>query len=75
MSYIAHVVSLLYRLISSARNTDDLSIGLDENLKTRQRELTKNKYVKGRYHIRNDLEDNFGFAEHHEKATFGLGYN
>ena len=74
LSYIAHVVSLLYRLISSARNTDDLSIGLDEDRNTRQRELTKNKYVKGRYHIRIGLEDIFGFAEHHEKATFGLGY-
>ena len=30
--------------------------------------------MKGRYHVRIYLKDIFGFAEHQEKASFGLGY-
>ena len=36
--------------------------------------MTNNKNIKGKYHIRNYLKDIFGFAEDHEKATYGLGY-
>ena len=39
----AHIVCLLYKLITSARNTDDLSIGFDRDRGRRQRELTNNK--------------------------------
>ena len=38
-----HIVSLMYKLITSARNTDDLSIGFDRDPDRRQRELTNNK--------------------------------
>ena len=36
--------------------------------------MTKNKNVKGKYHVRIYLKDVFGFAEHREKAAYGLGY-
>ena len=32
------------------------------------------KSIKGKYHIRNYLKDFFGFAEHQENGTYGLGY-
>ena len=31
--------------------------------------------MKGKYHLRIMLNDNFGFAEHQEKITYGLGFN
>ena len=39
----AHIVSLMYKLITSARDTDNLSIGFDPDGNRRQRELAKNK--------------------------------
>ena len=69
----AHIVSLMYKPITSATRPDDLSIGFDRNRSRRQRELTNNKNIKGIYHIKNCLKDNFAFAEHQEKATLGLG--
>ena len=48
----AHIVSLMYKLITSAKDTDDLSIGFDHNRDRRQRELTNNKTQKGKYHVR-----------------------
>ena len=51
-----------------------MSIGFDRDRNRRQRELTNNKNQKGKYHVRIMLKDVFGFAEHQEKATYGLGY-
>ena len=70
----AHIVSLMYKLLTSSKDSDDLSIGFDRNRDRRQRELTNNKNNKGKYHIRIYLKDIFGFAEHQEKGTYGLGY-
>ena len=70
----AHIVSLMYKLLTSSKDSDDLSIGFDRNHDKRQRELTNNKNIKGKYHIRIYLKDIFGFAEHQEKGTYGLGY-
>ena len=67
-------VCLMYKLITSARGTDDLSIGFDRSHHRRQRELTSNKNIKGKHHVSIYLKDIFGFAEHQEKGTFGLGY-
>ena len=64
----------MYKLITSAKDFDDLSIGFDRDRNRRQRKLTNNKNVKGKYHLRIMLKDIFGFAEHHEKVTYGLGY-
>ena len=70
----AHIVSLIYKLTTSEKNDDDLSIGFDRSRDRRNQELTKNKKLKGKYHVRNYLKAFFDFAEHQEKATYGLGY-
>ena len=70
----AHIVSLLYKLLSSRKESDDLSIGFDRGRDRRKRELTNNKNIKGKYHLRIYLKDVFGFCEHQEVASYGLGY-
>ena len=70
----SHIASLMYKLITSAKQIDDLSFGFNRDQKRRPRELTDNKIVKGIYHVRIMLKDNFGLAEHQEKATYGLRY-
>ena len=70
----AHIVSLMYKLLTSSRGSDDLSIGFDRDRNRRQRELTDNKSQKGNFHVRIYLKDVFGFAEYQEKATYGLAY-
>ena len=69
-----HVVSLMYKLLTSSKDGDDLSIGFDRNRGRRKNEITNNKTIKGKYHIRIYLKDIFGFAERQEKGTYGLGY-
>ena len=64
----------MYKLLTSSKCCDDLSIGFDRDRGRRQRELTNNKTQKGKYHVRIYLKDIFGFAEYQEKATYGLGY-
>ena len=63
-----------YKLKTSAKYTDDLSIGFDRDRNRRLRELTNNKKIKGKFHLRIMLRDVFGFAEQQGKATYGLGY-
>ena len=70
----AHIVSLIYKLLTSSRDSDDLSIGFDRNRGRRKNEISNNKTIKGKCHIRIYLKDVFGFAEHQEKGTYGLGY-
>ena len=70
----AHIVSLMYKLLTSSRGGDDLSIGFDRDRNRRKRELTNNKKIKSKYHMRIYLKDIFGFAGDQEKATYGLGY-
>ena len=70
----AHLVSLMYKLITSSKGSDDLSIGFDRSPNRRKDELALNKSVKGKYHVRIMLKDVFGFAECQEKAIYGLGY-
>ena len=64
----AHIVCLMYKLITSSKGSDDLSIGFDRDRGRRQRELTNNKTQKGRYHVRIYLKDVFGFAEYQKKV-------
>ena len=71
----AHIVSLFCKLIKRTKNSDELSFGFDRDQNRRQRELTNNKNQKGYYHIGSYLKDIFGFAEHKEKATYGLGHD
>ena len=70
----AHIVSLMYKLLTSSRGSEDFSIGIDRRRDRRQRELTNNKKIKGKYHVTTYLKDVFGFAEHRETGTSGLGY-
>ena len=64
----AHFVSLMYKLLTSSKDSDDLSIGFDRNCGRRKSELSNNKSVKCKYHIRIHLKDLFGFAEHQQKG-------
>ena len=68
------LILLMYKLLTSSKDSDDLSIGFDRNRGRRKNELSNNKTIKGKYHIRIYLEDIFGFAEYQEKGTYGLGY-
>ena len=70
----AHIVSLMYKLLTSSKGSDDLSIGFDRDRNRRQRGLTNNKAQKGKCPIRIYLKDVFGFAEYQDKGTYGLGY-
>ena len=70
----AHIVSLMYKLLTSSKGSDDLSIGFDRDRTRRRNELTNKKNIKGKYHVRIYLKDIFGFAECQEKGTYGLGY-
>ena len=70
----AHIVSLMYKILTSSKGSDDLFIGFDRDHNRRQRELTNNKTQKEKYHVRIYLKDVFGFAEYQEKGTYGLGY-
>ena len=76
----AHIVSFINKLITSARDdlsitTDDLSTGIDRDCGRRQGGLSNNKTQNCQFHLMIMLKDIFGFAEHQEKGTFGLGYN
>ena len=70
----AHIVSLMYKLLTSNKGSDDLSIGFDRSRDRRKQELTKNKNIKGKYHIRIYLKDIFGYAEYQQVGTYRLGY-
>ena len=70
----AHIVSLMYNLIISSKDSDDLSIGFDRSCKRRKDELAQNKNVKVKHHVRIMLQGVFGFAEPQEKATYCLGF-
>ena len=70
----AHIVSLMYKLLTSSKGSDDLSIGFDRDCTRRRNELTNKKTQKGQYHVRIYLKDVFGYAEYQEKGTYGLGY-
>ena len=39
----AHIVSLMYKLLTSSKDSDDLSIDFDRSRDKRKRELTNNK--------------------------------
>ena len=70
----AHLVSLMYKLITSSKDSNDLSIGFDYSRNRRRDELALNENLKGKYHVKIMLKDIFGYAERQEKATYGLGY-
>ena len=70
----AHIVSLMYKLISIAKDTPDLSIGFDRNHNRRQRELSHNKNQKSRLHLRKYLKHFLALLNFNKKAFFGPSY-
>ena len=67
----AHIVLVMYKLITSSKDSEDLSNGFEKDRKRRQRQLSVNKNLKGNFNHKNMLEDKLGFAEKQEKDTFG----
>ena len=64
----------MYKLLKSSRGSEELSIGFDRGRGRKQQELSNNKNVRGKYHVRIYLKDFFGFADYQEKGTYGLSY-
>ena len=69
-----HIISLRYKLKSTAKVINHLSLGFGQSRNRRRDELTSNENTKSKYHFRTKLKGVFGFAQHQEKATYGLGY-
>ena len=44
----AHIISLMYKLLTSSRGSNDLSLGCDHDRDRRRLELTNNKNIKGK---------------------------
>ena len=61
---------LFLSCITSCKGSDDSSIGFDRDCGRRKDELTDNKNLKGKFHLRIFLKDVFGFAEPQEKKLF-----
>ena len=62
------------KIITRSEDIDDLSIRFDRDRKRGRQYLSNSKSIKGKHHVRIVLKDIFGFAEHQQKATYGLGY-
>ena len=69
----ALLIYLMHKLLSSSRDSEDLSICFDRRSEARERELTDSKTTKGNYHVRICLKDVFGFAQLQANCTYGLG--
>ena len=65
----------MYKLIYRARGSHDSSYGFDRDRGRRQREVTNNKNIKGKYPLRVLLREVLGFAEHQEKTADVLDMN
>ena len=71
----AHIVSLMYKLTPSAKDSEDVSIiGFNSDRGRRRVDIAPNKNIKGKYLLGNMLKDAFGFADDQKEATNGLGY-
>ena len=64
----------MYELVTSAKDTDDLSLGFDQIYNRRQQKSTNNQNIEGKYHLRIMIKHLFSFAKHQEKAMKDLGY-
>ena len=70
----AQGIRLLRKLISSSRDSDDLSIGFHRSFDVREKKLTSNKSTQRNYPVRICLKDIFGFAGHQHNCSYGLVY-
>ena len=68
----AHLVSLTYKLMTSSKGSDDLSIGFDRSPGRRRDGLTITKNVQVKYHLRILIKAVFGFVKSKEKASYDL---
>ena len=68
-----HLISLMYKCLTSTKSTSQLLYGFEESETIRRQELTNNKNEKGTFFVRIKLKDLFGFADQ-VKITYGLGY-
>ena len=69
----APIICLTHKILSSGKYSDDLSVGFHRSTEKRLQKLSGSKGVaRGNFRFRNLLF--FGFVEHQEKATSGLGY-
>ena len=64
-----HIVSLMYKLKTSSKDSDDLPIDFDRSRNKRRNELAQNKNIKGNNHFRIMLKDIVGFADCQVEAT------
>ena len=71
----SHLVSLMYNVITSVKDSNDLFFGFDRDCGRRQDELACNKNVKGLFHLRIMLKDAFGFAKHQKKLHMAQAIN
>ena len=67
--YNSHVFCLMYKLISSSRYSDELSIGFHRSNGIRERELSNKKPTKENFNVRIYPKDTSGFAEHQDNCT------
>ena len=67
-----HLISLMYKCLTSTKSTSQLLYGFEESETIRRQELTNNKNEKGTFLVRIKLKDLFGFAD--QEKTYGLGY-
>ena len=65
---------MLYKQITSAKVTVDLSIGFDRDHGRTQKKLTNNNNQRANYHVKFLLRDVSGLAEYHEKSTYVSEY-
>ena len=70
-----HIVSLLYKLKTSSKDSNDLSIEIDPRRNRKREELAQIKNMKSSYCLRMMLKDVFRFAECREKPTTALVIN
>ena len=69
----AHIVSLMYKLITSSKDSDDLSIGFDRSRNRKRDELTANKNVKKVNIILELCWKTSSVLQNTKIATYGLG--
>ena len=70
----AHIAFLMYKLITSPKDTDNLSFGFDRNRNRKQQESTINKKTKGNYHVRIMLSGCFWICRTSRKNYIRLGF-
>ena len=69
----AHIVSLIYKLIKTSRDANDLSIGFDRSRNGGGGELAQNKNVKGKYHLKFCAQRCFRFCRLSRKSYLWSG--